>query len=87
MTNSNFGVNYTFKHLIVEKNECQKQKQWVKTFMNLKSKIHNSCERKNLPLFFSNQSVNSKHIHDMKWLVNEFRYINIVHEQTESKRF
>lgn len=56
--------------------------------MNLKSKIHNTCERKNAPLFFSNQSVNSKHIHDMKWLVNECRYVNIVHEQTtESKRF
>lgn len=45
-------------------------KQWVKTFfMNLKSKIH-TCERKkNYLYFFSNQSVNSKHIHDMKWLV------------------
>jgi len=38
--------------------------------MNLKSKIHTS-ERKKILYFLINQSVNSKHIHDMEWLVND----------------
>lgn len=33
--------------------------------------------------FSDNNSVKSKHIHDMRWLVNDIHNVNIVHEQTK----
>lgn len=55
-----------------------------KTYFFSNQNLRNILVRGKNVFIFSNQtmnnSVNGKHIHDMKWLVNDVRNINIVHE-------